>query len=209
MKISPIDQYCIKHSSKESNALKEIREYTDKNELVPVMISGPLVVNTLKSLIKLTGASSVLEIGMFTGYSALGMAEALPENGKIHTCEICPGHIQTAQKFFNKSPYKKMIITYEGDALKTLEKFPINTFDFIFIDADKINYINYYKKAMLLLKKGGVIILDNMLWSGDVLNPSTIESETLNNLNHIIVKDDRNTNTLLPIRDGLMLCIKK
>ena len=78
-----------------------------------------------------------------------------------------------------------------------------------FIDADKINYINYYKKAMLLLKKGGVIILDNMLWSGDVLNPSTIESETLNNLNHIIVKDDRNTNTLLPIRDGLMLCIKK
>ena len=175
---------------------------------MPVMISGPLVVNTLKSLIKLTGASSVLEIGMFTGYSALGMAEALPENGKIHTCEICPGHIQTAQKFFNKSPYKKMIITYEGDALKTLEKFPINTFDFIFIDADKINYINYYKKAMLLLKKGGVIILDNMLWSGNVIDPKDDDSMSLRKTGDFINEDKRVTNMLLPIRDGLMVCIK-
>ena len=79
----------------------------------------------------------------------------------------------------------------------------------VFIDADKTNYIHYYKKAMLLLKKGGIIILDNMLWSGTVLNPESIESETLNELNHIITNDDRNTNTLLPIRDGLMMCIKK
>ena len=209
MQSSSIEQYCVTHSDRESDLLKEIREYTQKNEQAPAMISGPLVVNTLKSIIKLSSAKSVLEIGMFTGYSAIGMAESLPSNGHIDTCELCPIHGETAQKFFNKSNYKHQLTIHIGEALKTLEKFSKNSFDMIFIDADKINYIEYYKRAMVLLKSEGIIILDNMLWSGDVLEPTSKESETLNTLNNIITEDERTINTLLPIRDGLMICIKK
>ena len=209
MQNNSIDQYCMMHSDKESDLLKEIREYTQKHEQTPAMISGPLVVNTLKSIIKLSGAKSILEIGMFTGYSAIGMAEALPDNGHIDTCELCPIHGKTAQKFFNKSNYKNQLTIHIGEALETLEKFSKNSFDMIFIDADKINYIGYYKMAMVLLKSGGIIVLDNMLWSGDVLSPTSKESETLNMLNNIITDDERTINTLLPVRDGLMICIKK
>ena len=204
-----IDQYCIMHSEKESKLLKEIREYTNKYEQAPAMISGPLVVNTLKSIIQISNAQSILEIGMFTGYSAIGMAEALPDNGYIDTCELCPIHGKTAQKFFNKSDYKNQIKIHIGNALQTLETFSKKSFDMIFIDADKINYIKYYKMAMILLKSKGIIILDNMLWSGDVIKPTSKESETLNELNNIITEDKRNMNTLLPIRDGLMICMKK
>ena len=204
-----IDQYCINHSTAESNILREIREYTQKNEQAPAMISGPLVVNTLKSIIQLTKSKNILEIGMFTGYSALGMAEALPKDSIIHTCELCPTHVQTGKKFFEKFGYNKIIKIHEGPAINTLDIFSINSFDMVFIDADKTNYINYYKKSITLLKTGGVMILDNMLWSGDVLNPTSEESETLNKLNNIILEDSRNTNILLPIRDGLMICIKK
>ena len=209
MKNNSIDQYCIAHSDIESELLKEIREYTQENEQAPEMISGPLVVNTLKNIIKLSGTTSILEVGMFTGYSAMGMAEALPNDGYIDTCELCPIHAETAQHFFDKSDYKDIIKIHIGEASKTLEKFSKNSFDMVFIDADKINYIDYYKKAMVLLKSGGIIVLDNMLWSGDVLDPTSKESEILNMLNNIIVNDERNMNTLLPIRDGLMICIKK
>ena len=209
MQNNSIDQYCIGHSEKESDLLKEIREYTQKHEQVPTMISGPLVVNTLKSVIKLSCAKSILEIGMFTGYSAMGMAEVLPNNAHIDTCELCPIHGETAQKFFTESNYNHQLKIHIGEALETLEKFSKNSFDMIFIDADKINYIEYYKMAMILLKSGGAIVLDNMLWSGDVLSPTSKESETLNMLNNIITEDKRNINTLLPVRDGLMICIKK
>jgi len=209
MEKKSIDQYCKEHSFTESKLLKEIKEYTIKNEEVPAMISGPLVINTLKTIIKLSNPQLILEIGTFTGYSALGMAEALKNKGEIYTCELCPIHAKTAQRFFNKSEHKDKIIIYIGSAIKTLETFSVNSFDFIFIDADKINYINYYKRSMVLLKRGGVIVLDNMLWSGDVLNPISKESKILDDLNKIINNDDRVINTLLPIRDGLMICIKK
>ena len=208
MKINKIDQYCTNHSSKESKILKEIREYTQKNEQAPAMISGPLVVNTLKSIIQLSRAQKILEIGMFTGYSAAGMAEVFPNSSTIDTCELCPVHVETAQNFFNKYKFDNIKI-HEGPAIDTLDSFSVNFFDMIFIDADKINYIHYYKKSMTLLKNNGIIVLDNMLWSGDVLNPTSKESETLNKLNNIINDDKRNINTLLPIRDGLMLCIKQ
>ena len=172
------------------------------------MISGPLVVNTLKSIILLSKSKKILEIGMFTGYSAVGMAEVFPNSSTVDTCELCPIHVKTAEKIFNKHKFNNIKI-HEGPAINTLDSFKVNSFDMIFIDADKINYINYYKKSMTLLKNNGIIILDNMLWSGDVLNPTSKESETLNKLNDIINNDKRNINTLLPIRDGLMLCIKQ
>ena len=118
-----IDNYCISNSLVESENLKEIREYTYKNEDVPAMISGPLVVNFLKSLIKLSKANKILEIGMFTGYSALGMAEALSERGEIHTCELMLKHTKTAQSFFDKTEHKNKIHIQHGAALDLLKEY--------------------------------------------------------------------------------------
>jgi len=207
--MNSIEDYCINHSMKESQLLKEIQQYTNDNEEAPQMISGPIVGNILGILIKSIQAREILEIGMFTGYSALNMAQYIPQKGKIHTCEIMNRHVKTAQNFFNQSQYKDSIIIHEGDALDTLENFRIKTFDLIFIDADKINYIEYYKKSMHLIKSKGVIVLDNMLWGGSVLNPKEEQAKTLKKLATIINEDDRNVNTLIPVRDGLMICYIK
>ena len=203
-----IEDYCLKYSTKESNLLLDLKEYTFKKEKAPQMISGPMVGSLLNMLIKISNAKKILEIGMFTGYSALNIAENLPDDGEIHTCEIMDRHIKTADNFFKKSPHYKKFIIHKGDALDSLEKFKINMFDFAFIDADKINYINYYNRCMQIVKKNGIIVLDNMLWGGSVLNPKDEESKTLNKLAQIINDDNRNINMLLPIRDGLMICIK-
>ena len=207
--IDLINKYCINHSTEESAALQVIREYTYKHEEIPAMITGPLVANFLKNIIHLIGAKNILELGMFTGYSTTAMAEALPKGGTIHTCELMEKHINTSQIFFNRFQNSSKIIIHKGEAINSIDNFAINSFDFIFIDADKINYINYYKKAMTLIKSRGVIILDNMLWGEEVLNPQTLEAEVLNDLNKIIKDDQRNYTLLLPIRDGLMMCIKK
>ena len=201
-----IEDYCIKHSINESQLLEEIKQFTYENEEAPQMISGPIVGNILGVLIKAIQAKQVLEIGMFTGYSALNMVQFISKGGTIQTCEIMGRHVKTAQNFFNKSRYKDSIIIHEGDALNTLENFKINTFDLIFIDADKINYIEYYKKSMHLIKSKGIIVLDNMLWGGSVLNPKDEQSKILKKLAKIINEDERNINTLLPVRDGLMIC---
>ena len=204
-----LEEYCINHSQEESNLQQNIREYTYNNERYPQMISGILVGNFLFSLIKAINAKKILEIGMFTGYSAASMAQALPDDGEIHTCEYMDEHIKTASKFFNKSKYKNMIKIHDGLAIETLENFKINTFDFAFIDADKINYMNYYMRCMQLVKSKGIIVLDNMLWSGEVMNPKDNDSKKLREVGDYIQKDNRVINMLIPIRDGLMVCIKK
>ena len=204
-----LEQYCIDHSSKESDLQKEIREYTYKNERYPQMISGILVGNFLFSLIKAINAKKIIEVGMFTGYGAASMLQALPKDGELHTCEYMEEHIKTANKFFNKSPYKNMIKIHQGPANETLENFKVNTFDFAFIDADKINYMNYYLRCMQLIKSNGMIVLDNMLWSGEVVNPKDNDSKKLREVGDFIQSDDRVINMLFPIRDGLMVCIKQ
>ena len=204
-----LEEYCIKHSQEESDLQHNIREYTYNNERYPQMISGILVGNFLFSLIKAINAKKILEIGMFTGYSAASMAQALPDDGEIHTCEYMDEHIKTASKFFNKSKYKNMIKIHDGLAIETLENFKINTFDFAFIDADKINYMNYYMRCMQLVKSKGIIVLDNMLWSGEVISPKDNDSKKLREVGDYIQKDNRVINMLIPIRDGLMVCIKK
>ena len=204
-----VEDYCLKYSNEESSLLLELKEHTFKNEEAPQMISGPLVGNFLNMLINVSNAKKILEIGMFTGYSALNIAESLPDDAEIHTCEIMDRHIKTADKFFKKSSKYKKFIIHKGDAIDSLEKFKINMFDFAFIDGDKINYINYYYRCMQIVKKGGIIVLDNMLWGGAVLNPKDEQSKVLNQLAKIINNDERNINMLFPIRDGLMVCIKK
>ena len=207
--MNDIENYCINYSKKESKLLSSLKKFTYENEEAPQMISGELVGNLLMMLIQTSKSKKILEVGMFTGYSALNMAECLPEDAEIHTCEIMDKHIDTAKRFFKQSEHSNKIFIHKGNACKTLEEFKVNSFDFIFIDADKINYINYYKKCMHLVKSGGIIILDNMLWGGSVLNPKDEQSIILNKLAKLINEDKRNTNIMLPIRDGLMICYKK
>jgi len=209
MKNDLIDKYCIEHSEHENNLQKKIRKYTFEHEAYPQMISGIIVGNFLCSLIKSMNARKILEVGMFTGYSAASMARAVPNDGEIHTCEYMDEHIQTANKNFSKSKYKDIIKIHGGLALETLETFKVNSFDFAFIDADKINYLNYYLRCMHLVKTNGIIVLDNMLWSGEVINPKDDDSKKLRETGDYIQNDNRVINMLIPIRDGLMVCIKK
>jgi caffeoyl-CoA O-methyltransferase len=207
--MNEVEKYCINQSHKEDDLLKEVKEFTYQNESAPQMISDSLVCNTLLMFIKMIKARRVLEIGMFTGYSSLYMAQGLPEDGEIHTCEIMERHINTATNFFNQSKYKDNIFIHPGNAMDTLENFKINSFDLVFIDADKKNYIEYYNRSIQLIKSGGIIVLDNMLWGGTVLNPKDLESKILNKLSKFISEDLRVINLLLPIRDGIMVCIKQ
>jgi len=200
--------YCEKNSHQDSKIVQELIKYTFKNEQAPQMISGIQVGNVLQSLIMASNAKQILEIGMFTGYSALKMAEILPEDGMIHTCELGENHIKTAQKFFNRCDYGHKIKIHAGPALDSISKFELNSFDFCFIDADKNNYTNYYKECLKLLKPKGLMIIDNMLWGGQVLKPKDKESKIIAETAKIITDDESTYNTMLTIRDGLMLCIK-
>ena len=203
-----INKYCEQVSEQDNDLLIELREYTFENEQVPQMISGSQVGNILKSFIQLSNAKNILEVGTFTGYSALKMAEAIPGNGAIHTCEIMDRHVEVAQKFINKSKYKDLITILHGNANETLEQLQPEFYDIAFIDADKSGYLDYYKKCMVLVKRGGIIILDNMLWSGHVLNPQDDDTMSLVKTANFIKNDQRCTNFLMTIRDELMVCIK-
>ena len=201
--------YCEKNSVQDSQNLKDLIEYTYKKEPAPQMISGLQVGNFLQSLVMATNAKKILEIGMFTGYSALKMAEVLPNDGKIDTCELGENHIKTAKHFFSKSKHGKKIKIHSGPALESIKSFEPNTFDLCFIDADKNNYKNYYIECIKLIKNGASLVIDNMLWGGSVLNPKDKETKTIAETAKIINADDTVHNTMLTIRDGLMLCIKK
>ena len=203
-----INQYCEENSQGDSELLRELTAYTYETEDIPQMVSGVQVGNVLQGFIKSINAKNIIEVGMFTGYSALKMAEVLPEDGEVHTCELMTKHVKTARSFFDRSPHGHKIHIHEGRASESLEQLKSGHFDFAFIDADKGGYQDYYLKCLSLLRSGGIIVLDNMLWGGEVLDPKTQEAETLNELNSIISNDKRNINMLIPIRDGLMLCIK-
>ena len=203
-----INQYCEENSQGDSDLLQELTEYTYKTEDLPQMVSGMQVGNVLQGFIKSISAKRVIEVGMFTGYSALKMAEILPENGEVHTCELMKKHVKTAQSFFDRSPHGTKIHIHEGEASNSLEQLKSNTFDFGFIDADKGGYQDYYLKCMSLIRSGGVIVLDNMLWGGHVLDPHDDDTIALKNMAEFIHNDDRVLNYLIPVRDGLMVCIK-
>ena len=204
-----IENYCLDHSPKDNSLLKELTIYTKNNVEGSAMLSGPLVGSVLQSIICMIQAKKVLEIGMYTGYSALKMLEVLPIDGTIDTCELGDNHCKTARSFFNKSNKGNNIIIHKGKAMDSIMKFSNESFDLIFIDADKINYLNYYKKSIDLVKKSGIIILDNMLWGGTVLNPQDEHAQSIKNTAEYIQNDKRCFNFLIPIRDGLMICIKQ
>ena len=204
-----IQKYCTDHSAGDSPILEKLTRHTIDNVEGAVMLSGIQVGNVLQGFAKMSGAKRILEIGMYTGYSALKLAEAIPEDGEVHTCELAENHCNTAQSFFDQSPHGKKITIHQGKALSTIEQFPIKSFDMAFIDADKLNYPHYYQRCILLVKPGGVIVLDNMLWSGTVLDPQDEDSRALRDTGKMIQQDTRCFNFLLPVRDGLMVCLKK
>ena len=200
-----IEQYCLDQSQQDTGLLKELVNKTLKEEEIPQMLSGPLVGGLLQLLIKITGAKNILEIGMFTGYSTLKMAEALPEDGEIHTCELMEKHVKTAESWFNKSNDGYKITIHHGRAIDQLNSFKIGSFDLIFIDADKINYPEYYRRSTTLLKVGGIAVLDNMLWDGEVLNPKDRNAKALRETAELIKNNHRLESLLLPVRDGILI----
>ena len=203
-----ITQYCDQYSNTDSKILEDLQSYTFDNEELPQMISGNMVGNFLQFLIQSSNAKKILEVGTFTGYSAIKMAQIDPDC-EVHTCERMEQHVQTANNFIKKANLQDNITVHQGSAIKTLETFKIGYFDLAFIDADKVNYLEYYKRIVTLIKKGGIIVLDNMLWSGEVINPKDDNSKMLNKTAKFINSDERVFNMLLPIRDGLMVCYKK
>jgi len=171
------------------------------------MMVGPVEGQFLKMLATLTGARRILEIGMFTGYSTLAWAEALPKDGRIVTCEINPDTTEIAKRYFAESPHGHKIEIRLGPALDSL-KLMHGIFDLCFIDADKENYGAYYDRCMELVRPRGLIILDNMLRGGRVLDPQDRPSQVVDALNKRIRNDPRVENVLLPVRDGIMLVRK-
>jgi caffeoyl-CoA O-methyltransferase len=168
------------------------------------MLSGQLEGTLLQTLVAVTGARRILEIGMFTGFSAQMMAAALPDDGRIITCDVDRKAIAIARKYFARSPHGHKIELREGPALGTLATLQ-GPFDLIFIDADKSNYTNYYEAALPLLAPAGVIAVDNVLWSGRVLDPKQRDDAAIVAFNDHVHADERVVCAMLPIRDGLSL----
>ena len=201
-----IEAYAEGHSAAESEVCRALREETYRSMDVPQMLVGPLEGALLKVMARLVRATRVLEIGTFTGYSALCLAEALPAEGRVLTCEIDPDAAAIAAQYFAKSPHGRKIELRMGPALETLRCLT-GPFDLIFIDADKANYLNYYRRALELVAETGVILIDNVLWSGEVLRQPPPDGSTavIQELNRIIAADPGVMAVLVTIRDGVFV----
>jgi caffeoyl-CoA O-methyltransferase len=204
-----IETYAQAHSMPESAICRALREETERTMAYAQMIVGPLEGAFLKMMAQLVGAKRVLEIGMFTGYSALCFAEAIPEDGRVITCEIEAETAALGKTYFAKSPHGQKIEVRLGPALETMRALT-GPFDLIFIDADKINYLNYYHRALDLLAPQGVILIDNVLWDGDVLKqpPPDEKTAAIQELNRTVATDPRVTAVLVTIRDGVLVVRK-
>lgn len=203
---SEIEAYAEAHSMPESAICRAVREETQRTMEYPQMLVGPLEGAFLKMMTKLVGAKRVLEIGMFTGYSALCFAEALPDDGVVITCEINEKSAAVARRYFGQASFGNKIVIHMGLALDTMRTLT-GPFDVIFIDADKINYLNYYRRALDLLSPNGVILIDNVLWSGEVLKQPSPDASTaaIQELNRIVATDARVNAVLVTIRDGVLV----
>ena len=201
-----IEAYAQAHSMPESDLCRALREETQRRMESPQMIVGPLEGAFLKMMTQLVQATKVLEIGMFTGYSALCFAEALPADGTVLTCELDEESAALARQYFAQSPIGKKIEVRMGPALDTMQHLK-GPFDLIFIDADKINYVNYYWRALDLVSPQGVILIDNVLWDGDVLKHPAPDEQTaaIQELNRVVATDPRVTAVLVTIRDGVLV----
>ena len=202
------EEYAAVHTSPLSPLLEEIEQFTLTNTTYPSMLTGRVEGRFLQLIVQLSGARDIVDIGTFTGYSALAMAEVLPQDGKILTIEHNPEHKKIAQDFFDRYSDKSKISIRLGEALEILKTLPDGQTDLVFIDADKQNYIAYYEESMRILRNGGLILADNVLWYGRIFNPQDDESRAMADFNERVNTDQRAEKLFLTIRDGIYL-IKK
>jgi caffeoyl-CoA O-methyltransferase len=203
-----VERFARAHTEPESDLHARLREETHRVMDRPQMQVDAIEGRFLKMLVRLTGARTVLEIGMFTGYSALMMAEGLPDDGRLITCEVDPKAEEIARRYFSDSPHGHKITVRMGPALETIRTLS-EPLDLVFIDADKSNYSNYYEACFPLLEPGGLIIADNVLWSGKVLAPVEPDDHAIVAFDRMVQSDPRVENVCLTVRDGMMLAWKR
>ena len=207
MLLEAIERYCTEHSSGASALATELEQYTHAHCEDAHMLIGAWEGALLQMIVAMSGARRLLEIGTFTGYSALSMAEALPADGEIITCDVNAKTSAIAQRFFDRSPHGRKIVVRLGPALDTLRTLT-PPFDLAFIDADKENYGAYFEACLGLLRPNGLIVADNVLWSGRVLNPENDVDRAIVAFNERVRNDQRVACVMLPIRDGVSVIRK-
>lgn len=202
-----LDQYVVEHSQQEPQLLKELSRETWQKVLNPRMLSGAFQGRVLSMISKIVRPKNVLEIGTYTGYSAICIAEGLNSKGTIYTMDKNEELEDLQNKYFEKSGYRDQIKQHFGNALEIIPQLDIK-FDLVFIDADKSNYPKYFDLVIEKMNSGGIILSDNVLWSGKVieeLNPKDLDTKSLLEYNSLLNSDDRIETVLLPIRDGLTI----
>jgi len=207
--ISPaIQQYCDDHTQPESEVLKKLTRHTFANVLQPRMLSGHFQGRLLSMFSHMIKPKYILEIGTYTGYSAICLAEGLQEGGRLITIDVNPEQEDNIHRFIEEAGMKNSIQFIVGDAYNIIKTLPYK-FDLIFIDADKPNYLKYYNQAMDCLNVGGYVIADNVLWSGKMVDEKSLlkdnDTQLLDSFNKHLHNDQRLEHILLPIRDGLMM----
>lgn len=205
-----IERYAEQHTSAESQTLSDLNRETHYKVLQPRMLSGQLQGRVLSMFSKLMQPKAILEIGTYTGYSAICLAEGLAKNGTLHTIDVNEELETMAKSYFEKAGMAHKIKMHIGNALEIVPTLN-QTWDLVFIDADKSNYATYYKMVINQLRPGGLIIADNVLWSGKVLHPpheKDLDTAALQKFNKMVHEDERVENVLLPVRDGLLILRK-
>lgn len=205
-----LDNYIVAHSEQEPELLQQLTRETYQKILQPIMLSGPYQGRVLSMISKLIRPQSILELGTFTGYATLCLAEGLQKNGSLHTIDINEELVDFQRKYFDKSEYGQQIIQHTGSALDIIPKLD-QTFDLVFIDADKPNYSNYFHLIIDKLNPGGIILSDNVLWHGKVVEPvgdKDISTKSILDYNQLLKLDKRIETVVLPIRDGLTISRK-
>jgi caffeoyl-CoA O-methyltransferase len=199
-----IEAYADTHTTPPLDLLARLAQETKETLRSPQMLTGRIEGRFLELLVFGVGAQRVLEIGTYSGYSALSMAAGLPPDGRIDTCEIDPQHAEVARRYIAESPYADRVTVHLGPALESIAALE-GDFDFVFIDADKGNYANYLEAVLPRLTNGALIAIDNTLWSGKVLDPQDDDSRAIAALNDAIAADERLVAVQLTVRDGVTL----
>ena len=201
-----IEGYAEAHTTPPTELLAELAEETKATLDSPQMLTGPIEGRFLELLVHALAPKRVLELGTYSGYSSISMAAGLPEGGHIDTCEFDETHAEVARRYVGRSPYADRITVHVGPALETIKQLE-GDFDFVFVDADKENYLNYYEALLPRLAEGGLMALDNTLWSGRVLDDSDDSEGThaIKAINDRIASDERVTSVMLTVRDGVTL----
>lgn len=206
-----LDDYVVAHSQEEPELLQQLTRETYQKILQPIMLSGPYQGRVLSMISKLIRPKTILELGTFTGYATLCLAEGIQSDGEIHTIDVNEELVDFQRKYFDISDYGQQIYQHLGSAIDIIPKLE-TTFDLVFIDADKPNYVNYFHLIIEKLNPGGIILSDNVLWHGKVIEPLDAKDHSTKavlEFNSLLKSDDRIETVLLPIRDGLTISRKK